>query len=88
MAKKFKQYATNIGIILQNTSVNAHHSIGMIEHYHRPLRQVFSIITTKILYNNLDLLFQMSFKAIKNSVDPNGLVLTLLVFTSYTRMTK
>ena len=49
MAKKFKQYNANIGIIIKNVPVEAHHSINMVEHYHGPLHQVYSIITTKIL---------------------------------------
>lgn len=48
MAKKFKQYAANIGIIIKNVSIEAHHFIDMIEHYHGLLQQVYSIIITKI----------------------------------------
>lgn len=48
MAKEFKQYAANMGIIIKNTPVEAHHSIGMVERYHRPLGQIYCIITTEI----------------------------------------
>lgn len=48
MAREFKEYAANIGIILKNALVEAYHSIGMVEHYHEPLRQVYSIIIIKI----------------------------------------
>lgn len=48
MTKKFKQYAANIGIIIKNCLIEAHYSIGLIEYYQRPLRQIYSIITTEI----------------------------------------
>ena len=88
MAKEFKQYTANMGIIVNNAPVEVHHSIGMVEHYHRPLHQVYSIIITKIPGIKSDSTPQMSFKAIINLVGPNGLVLTLLIFGIYSRMTK
>ena len=88
MARKFKQYAANMGIIVKNAPVEAHHSIGMVERYHGPLRRVYSIIITEIPGIEADLALQMSFKAINDSVGPNGLVPTLLVFGAYPRMTE
>ena len=88
MAKKFKQYAANMGIIVKNALVEAHHSIGMVERYHGPLRRVYSIVTSEIPGIEPDLALQMSFKAINDSVGPNGLVPTLLVFGAYPRMTE
>lgn len=88
MAKEFKQYAANMGIIVKNAPVEAHHSIGLVERYHGPLRRVCSIITTEILDIKPDLVLQMSLKVINNSADPNELVPTLLVFDAYPRMTE
>ena len=88
MAKEFKHYAANIGIIVKNAPVEAHYSIGIVERYHRPLRQAYSIITTKIPSIKPNLALQMSFKAINDFVGPNGLVTTLLVFNAYPRMIK
>ena len=88
MAKKFKHYAINIGIIIKNALMEAHHSMGMVERYHEPLRQAYSIITTEIPSIKPDLALQMSFKAINNSIGPNGLVSTLLVFGAYPKMTE
>lgn len=48
MAKKFKKYTINIGIIIKNAPVEAYHSIEMIEHYYGLLKQVYSIITAEI----------------------------------------
>ena len=77
-----------MGIIFKNIPIEAYHFIGMIKHYYGLLRQVCSIITTKILGIKLEFALQISFKAINNLVDPNGLVFTLLVFGIYPRISK
>ncbi len=88
MAIEFKQYAANRENIVKNTIVEAHHSIRMVERYHRSLQRVYSVITTEISGIKPDLALQMSFKAINNSVSPYKLVSTILVFGAYPRMTK
>ena len=88
MAKKFKQYVTNIGIIIKNIPIEEYHSIDMVKHYHRPLQQVYSIIITEILGIKPELALQIFFKAINNLVGLNGLVFILLVFGAYPRMTE
>lgn len=35
IAKEFKQYTPNIGIIIKNALIKAHYFISMIKHYHR-----------------------------------------------------
>ena len=88
IAKEFKQYAANMGIIVKNAPVEAHHPIGMVERYHGPLCRVYSIITTEIPGIEPDSALQISFKSINNSVGPNGLVFILLVFDAYPKMTE
>ncbi len=88
MAKEFKQYIANMGIIIVNTPVEAHHSIGIVKRYHGPLQQVYSIITTEILSIEPELALWLSFKTINDSVSPNGIVFTLLVFGAYLRITE
>lgn len=83
-----KQYTANISIIVKNASVEAHHSVDLVEHYHKPLRRVNSIITTKILGIEPNSALQMSLKAINDSVGPNRLVPILLVFDAYPKMTE
>ena len=87
-SKEFKQFAANMGIIVKNVPVEAYHSIGLVERYHRPLRHVYTIITTEIPGIEPELALQMSFKALNNSVGPNDLVPTLLLFGVYPRMTE
>ena len=77
-----------MSIIVKNALVEAHHFIGIVEHYHRPLEQVHSIITTKIPGIKPNLVFQMYFKAIINSVCFNGLIFILQIFDTYFKRTK
>lgn len=88
IAREFKQYAANMGITVRNVPVEAHHSIGKVERYHGPLRRIYTIIATEIPGIDPELALQMAFKAINDSVGPNGLVPTLLVFGAYPRMTE
>lgn len=87
MARKFKEYIANMGIIVKNVPIQAHHFIYMVEHYHGPLRRVYFIITLEISSIKPDLVLQMFSKAINDSASPNKLVSTLLVFGVYPRMT-
>lgn len=48
MAQNFQLYITNIGIIIQNTLIETNHFIYIVEHYHRFLWQIYSIITIEI----------------------------------------
>lgn len=73
-------------IIIKNILVKAHHSIGMVEYYHRPLQQVYSIIIIKIPSIKPNLALQMFLKTINNSVGSNELVFILLVFSAYPRI--
>ena len=87
-AKEFRQYVANMRIIIRNAPLEAHHSIGMVKRYHGSLRQIYSTITTEIPVIKSEFALQMSFKAINDSVGLNGLVLTLLVFGAYSRMSE
>lgn len=75
-------------IIIKNTPVKAHYSIGMVKHYYGLLQQVYSIITTKILGIKPELVFQIFLKALNDSVGSNGLVSILLVFGIYFKITE
>ncbi|CAL3962418.1 unnamed protein product [Diplocarpon coronariae] len=57
--------------------------VSKVERYYAAVRKAYKIISTELsnLFNTLKL--QMAFKAINNSVGPNGLILTLLVFRTY-----
>jgi hypothetical protein len=70
----------NIGTTTKSVLVEVHNSIGIIERYYGPLQY---IITSEILGIDKDIVLQMAFKAINDSIRLNGLIPTLLVFGVY-----
>ena len=60
----------------------------MVECYYSPLRRIYYIITAELLNISKDMALQMAFKAINNSIGPNGLIPTLLVFRAYLYIVK
>lgn len=50
-----------MGIIIKNILIEVDYFISMVKHYHRPLQQVCSIITTKIHEIQPNLVFQIFF---------------------------
>ena len=82
-SKKFKQYAVNIGTIIKSILVEAYNLINMVERYYSPLWCIYYIITFEIPGINKDIVLQMAFKVINDSVGLDGLIPTLLVFKAY-----
>ncbi len=86
IARKFKQYAFNMNIRINTVSIETHHSIDMIERYHDSFRRVYAIIIAKISNIDSNSTLQMTFKALNDFAEFNELILTLLVFETYSRM--
>ena len=47
-SKEFTQSTNSMGIKLKAVPVEAHHSIGIVERYHSPLRRAFNIIVKEL----------------------------------------
>ena len=77
-----------MGITVKIVPGEAHYLIGLIECYHGPLRQVYTIITIKIPGIDSKIGLQMAFKALNDTAGPNRLVPTLLVFGAYLKLTE
>jgi hypothetical protein len=88
VTKEFKQYVANMNIEMKTISVETHHSIEMIKRYHESLRRVYSIFVAEISDIDLESALQMSFKILNDSIESDDLILTLLMFEAYFRMTK
>jgi hypothetical protein len=58
-----------------------------VERYYTPLRQAFKIITEELPYAPKQFVLQIAIKAVNDTAGPDGLVPTLLVFSTYPRMT-
>ena len=62
--------------------------MGKVERYHAPLRRAYEIITEELGdTTSQEARLQMAVKAMNDTVGPDGLVPTLLVFGAYPRMT-
>jgi hypothetical protein len=85
-SKEFAQLADSMGTKIKIVPIEAHNSIGIVERYHGPIRRAYNIITAEIPDIHKDMALQMAFKAINDSVGPDGLVPTLLVYGALPRM--
>jgi hypothetical protein len=77
-----------MSIEMKTVSVETHHSVEMIKRYHESLRRVYSIIVTEISDIDFESALQTSFKTLNDSIESDDLILTLLMFDAYFRMTK
>jgi len=87
-SKEFAQLANTMGTKVKIVPVEAHNSVGIVEHYHGPIRRAYLIITAEINGINKDTALQMAFKAINDSAGPDGIVPTLLVYGALPRITE
>ncbi len=87
-SKEFNQHVTTIGIKVKIVPIKAHNSIRIVKHYHSPVQQAYSIISTKIQGINKDIALQIAFKAINNTAGPDSLVPILLVYSALSRIVK
>src|SRR5204863_651770 len=78
----------SVGSTPKLVPVEAHHSIGKVERYHRPLRRAYEIVTEEHPELSDEDRLQMALKAVNDTAGPNGLIPTLLVFGAYPRMTE
>jgi hypothetical protein len=77
-----------MGLKVKIIPVKAYNLVGIVKRYYRLIRKVYFIIIAKILGISKDIILQMAFKAINDIVGPNGLVLTLLVYSAYPQITE
>lgn len=85
-SQEFKQYADSLAIQTKCIPVEAHHSIGIVERYHLPVRRAYECLQEDLPDLNKESILQMAFKATNDVAGPGGIVPTLLVFGCYPRM--
>ena len=83
VSKEFKQYTIILGIVIKSVPIKAHNSVKIVKRYHGPLHRIYHIIITELLDIGKDIALQMAFKAINDSIGPNSLISTLLIFKAY-----
>jgi hypothetical protein len=88
VSKEFRQFAALMTVLIKTVLVKAHWSIGLVERAHLVLRRAYQIITEELhsLGTTKELNLQMAVKAVNNTAGLDSLVLTLLVFGAYPRI--
>jgi hypothetical protein len=77
-------------IKVKKVLIKAYNSVGLIKRYHALLRRVYKILKAELKDKHIDkeMILQIAVKAVNNSARPDKIVLTLLVFGLYLRMTE
>ena len=75
-----------MGTTIKSVLVKAYNLISIVERYYGPLQRIYYIITSKILGINNNIVLQIAFKVINDSIGPDSLIPTLLVFRAYPRI--
>ena len=86
VGQEFQQYSVSMAITTKCVPVEAHHSMGIVERYHRPLRRAYEVISEDLPDATKESVLQMAVKAVNDTAGPDGLIPTLLVFGCYPRM--
>ncbi|EKD14167.1 polyprotein [Drepanopeziza brunnea f. sp. 'multigermtubi' MB_m1] len=84
----FRGYLKSISSTPKQMPVKAHHSVGLVERYHVPVRRAFEIVTKELPKAPREDRLQMAIKAINDTAGPNSLVPTLLVFRTLPKLTE
>ena len=69
-----------VGTEIQLSGVEAHNALGSGERYHAPLRRIFRKIRNEEPKLDMSIVLQLAVKAINDTMGPEGLVPSLLVF--------
>jgi hypothetical protein len=87
---EFKQLVSSMLIKVKKVLVKAYNNVGLIERYHALLRYVYKILKTELKneHINKEIILQMAVKAVNDLAKLDRIVLTLLVFGSYLRITE
>lgn len=85
MAVSFSSNADSLYICTKAIPVESVNSMKIVELYHQPIRRTFSIICMNSPHTDLYAALQMAVEAVNNSVGPEGLVPTVLVYGGLSR---
>jgi hypothetical protein len=87
---EFKQLIFLMLIKVKKVLVKAYNSVRLVEQYYALLRRVYKIIKKELKNKHINkkMILQIVVKAVNNSARPDRIVLILLVFGLYPRITK
>ena len=69
-----------VGTVVQTSDVESHNSFGSVRRYHAPLRRVFNEIVPEDPKIDGKMALQLAVKAMNDTMGPDGLVPSYLVF--------
>eukprot|EP00171_Calliarthron_tuberculosum_P000830 IDg830t1 len=78
--ESFASIATRSNVQVDSTGIEAQSSLGICERYHQPLRNTFRKMRIDFPRAPKELLLQLSVKAMNDTLGPEGIVPSLLVF--------
>jgi hypothetical protein len=68
--------------------IKAYSAISKIEHYHAPLHQAYNIISAELGASiDKDVILQIAVKAVNDTIGPDRIMLTILIFRAYPHIT-
>jgi hypothetical protein len=87
---EFKQLVSFMLIKVKEVLVKAYNSVGLVEQYYALLRRAYEILKAELKnkHINKEMILQMAVKAVNDLARPDKIVLTLLVFSLYLRITE
>ena len=85
-SNEFKNEVKVLLIDIKKVSVKTHNSISKIERYYVSLRRAYDILRSKLSYLSPELCLSLAIKVINDTADLNDLILTLLIFGTYLRI--
>jgi hypothetical protein len=89
-ATEFKQLASSMLIKVKEVLIKAYNSVGLVERYHALLRRAYEILKEELKdkHINKKMILQMAVKAVNDLAGLDKIIPTLLVFSSYPRITE
>ena len=82
----FSSRAAAAGILIKPTGVESHNSLALGERYHAPLRRIYNKIRASHPSVQPDIALRLACRAMNDTMGPDGLVPTLLVFGALPRL--
>ena len=77
---RWTRLCDKVGIEVKESGIEHHNALGAGERYHDPLRRVFKKVKHEYPGLNRELALRISVKSINDTMGPEGLVPSLLVF--------
>lgn len=78
--REWTQLCADAGIEIQLSGVESHNAIGIGERYHAPLRRIYLKIRHDTPSVDAEVALKLAIKAMNNTMGPEGLVPSLLLF--------